>query len=213
MTKLNIKNIPIYIINLAEHVDRYNLIHKDLSKYNFTQIHRFDAIKGKTHQIGCASSHREILSSNIDPPFIILEDDCLIMKDSDEICVPAESDAIYLGISRCSYHDNTGTILKSLYKLDQIMYQQSECEDLSYIYNMLSTHAILYLSKDYMKEVIKICNFYISINDHFDKGLAEIMKYNRVLAMNRPVFYQTSNIHATKLNLSDLPKKYYEYSK
>lgn len=209
MLSINIKDIPIYIINLKKDSIKYSCLYENLINHKFTNINRFEGIFNKSPRIGCASSHLQILSSNIEPPYIILEDDCVIMNDINKIKITNKPDAIYLGISKCGYYDDTGTIINSKFKLNKIFYKKIDTQNVCQIYNMLSTHAILYLSKDYIKQTIKVCNFYISIDDYFDKGLADIMKYNNVLALSNPLFYQTSNEQVTKFKLTSLKQKYY----
>jgi hypothetical protein len=208
---LNIKNVPIYIINLPEKKEIFNELKDSLINAGFTNINRLNAHKDKslTKLQNIAHSHKTILSSNIKPPYIILEDDCILYNNINLISLNNEIDAIYLGISRCAYYDNTGTILNSNYKINKIIYQKTNLINLYKIYNMLSAHAILYLSKEYIKQSINVCNFYISINDHFDKGLAEIMKYNNVLALSNPLFYQTSSEKVTKFELTSLAERHY----
>jgi GR25 family glycosyltransferase involved in LPS biosynthesis len=208
---LNIKKIPIYIINLAKHRNKLDKITSDLLKYNFTNINIFPALYDKIPGVGCALSHKTLLESNIDPPYLVLEDDCVICNNLESIEIPDNADALYLGISKWGYHDDTGTIKKSKHK-NYVVCEQTEYHNLYRIQNMLSTHAIVYLSKEYIRQTIKIANFFIKTKDHFDKGIAENMKYHNIFSLNQPMFYQTSSPDCTNIQLSDISinKKSYE---
>jgi hypothetical protein len=210
---LDIKNIPIYIINLLEHTEKYDKLYNSLSNNNFTKIYRFDAIKDKNPVVGCAKSHMAVLSQNknIDTPYIVLEDDCILNSDDTNISVPEDADALYLGISRYGYLDYKLNILDSKASAHHMMHQKTDIPHIHKIYNMLASHAVLYTSKEYVIRIIRICNFFINLKDHFDKGLAENMKYYNVYALEKPIFHQAgpSSLLATKFNLSDIAEKTY----
>ena len=107
---------------------------------------------------------------------------------------------MYLGISAFGYYN--GNITGVLYK--------QMTDEVSRVYNMLSTHAMLYLSDNYanmVKNIAYYCGY--KANQHFDKSIAEMAKYYEVYALNNPMFYQdTYNKEAT---FYDLRK--YEISK
>lgn len=77
---------------------------------------------------------------------------------------------------------------------------------------MLSAHSIVYLSQSYINHIIRVCDFFISIKDHFDKGIAESMKYYNIYGLSDPIFYQISSKSSTLFNLSHptINQKIYE---
>lgn len=200
MLTLNIKKIPIYIINLKKDTAKLNQIQIDLTSNGYNNINVHEATYDKISTVGCASSHKSLLSSNIEPPYIVLEDDTRIIKNIHTITLPLDSDALYLGLSKWGYHDDTGTIKNSKHK-NYIVFKNTEISGIVKLQNMLSAHSILYLSKDYVNHVIKVCNFFISIKDHFDKGIAESMKYYNIYGLEEPMFYQTSSKNSTLIDL------------
>ena len=66
---------------------------------------------------------------------------------------------------------------------------------------MLATHAILYISPEYMKISQKIAKWSGDNDEHIDQGFALIQKYFNVYALKKPTFYQHSNTQATNIIL------------
>ena len=91
----------------------------------------FNAIRHEAGRIiGCARSHHDS-SKDIKPPFIVLEDDCALIKDFvDEVELPDNADALYLA-------SLMGKISRPL--CPYVHY--SECnDDIVRVYNMLATY-------------------------------------------------------------------------
>ena len=192
-----------------------------LSELGFTNVNRIEGIVASPGIVGLSRSQNTALSQ-IRAPFIIMEDDCDPLYFKSVVEVPEDADAIYLGNSpwgRMNSHH--GFFLQ---------YSKVEGYDEVYrIYNMLSSHAILYLSDSYVdicKRTTYHCG-YVSMSVPMDVPFADIQKWYNVYAMDKPHFVQKeygsqmSNGPAwTKGNLSshskDLcmnvnPKKFYPY--
>ena len=175
---LKINEIKTYYINLDKDIAQKESMEEVLTSSNFTNYERFPAIKAEW---GCPKSHHAILSKDIEPPFIILEDDCQVKNEVLEMEIPDDVDAIYLGISAFGYYNGN---------ISTVAYNQVT-EDVSRIYNMLSGHAILYLSQRYVDVVKNISHHCGHLTmQPFDKSVAEIQKYYNVYALNNPFFYQ-----------------------
>ncbi len=99
--KINLTDIPVYYVNLEGEDEKRKHTESMLKNLGFKYVERFNAIRHEAGRIiGCARSHYEILSKDIEPPFIILEDDCAINKKfKPEVEIPDDVDALYLGIS------------------------------------------------------------------------------------------------------------------
>lgn len=193
--KLDLRNIKIIYINLDEQVEKRKRTEALLSKMGFKDVRRFSAIKHEKGRIvGCARSHYEVLNL-YNPPFIIIEDDCEVNREFDGIIeAPLMADAIYLGISHWGrYLNHSGPFVHVGDKIGECLR----------IYNMLSTHAILYLEQSYV-DICKNISFYYGYNieNHVDIGFAENQKYFQVYALDDPLFkqYEWSPITTGKLS-------------
>ena len=96
--KLDLRDIPVYYINLDSAVDRREAMEEMTKKLGFKNVTRVEAIKHPRGSIGSGGSHDLILSIH-KPPFIILEDDCKALSVDTLVDIPDDADAFYLGIS------------------------------------------------------------------------------------------------------------------
>jgi hypothetical protein len=130
----------------------------------------------------------DILESNLtDEPLLIVEDDINIthwyMTDKDiEIDIPDDSDALYLGNYRFGVDENTDGI----YFAPPTEYHSQE---ISKIFNMLGAHAIIYKSKKYKEEIIKLFRDSNDLNNN-DVILARNMKRFNIYTYKNPIFFQ-----------------------
>ena len=96
---LDLREIPVLYINMDREVEKRNRIETYIDQLGFKNKIR---IAGVVHpdgaRAGCAlAQHNALLE--IDPPFIILEDDATPLNFNPIISIPDDSDAFYLGIS------------------------------------------------------------------------------------------------------------------
>ena len=181
---LELKDIPAIYINLEKDVDKNESMKTMLNDCGFKNIIRVDAEYTPDNPLaGCSLSHYNALHE-IDPPFIVFEDDCKVKNFSSSINIPDDADAVYLGISSwgrmnshsgpcVQYEDLNGGLLR--------------------IYNMLSAHSVLYLDEEYISLCSKIAHQSFDTAQHQDIGFAEIQRYYNVYAFDDPLFYQTSS--------------------
>lgn len=183
--KLDLREISAIYINLKEHGEKNENMQRILKECEFKNIIRVEGVSRPDNTVaGCASAQYKGLCE-LDPPFILFEDDCMIKNFKPEIEVPDEADAVYLGISswgRMNSHSGPYVQYEHVY------------DDLYRVYNMLGGHAILYLTEEYVKMCQRICYHagYV-IENHSDIGIAEIQRWFNVYAFNDPFFYQTSS--------------------
>lgn len=174
---MKLNEIKTYYINLDKDEEKRESMEHMLSGLGFN-YERFPGVEAKW---GCEKSHHKLLSEGLKVPFIVLEDDCALNNQVSELGVPDDIDFVYLGISACGYYN--GNISGVLYK--------QVTNEIVKVYNMLSTHAMLYLSDNYanmVKDVAYYCGY--KSNQHFDKSIAEMAKYYEVYALSNPMFYQ-----------------------
>ena len=194
---LDLREIPVLYINMDREVEKRNRIETYIDQLGFKNKIR---IAGVVHpdgaRAGCAlAQHNALLE--IDPPFIILEDDATPLNFNPIISIPDDSDAFYLGISSWGrMNSHSGPF---------VQYDTVD-NNLLKVYNMLGTHAILYLSKEYISVCEKVAYYQHSINEHVDIGFTDVQKYYNVYAFNQPLFYQTSS-NGTDQKLSSYPSQ------
>ena len=200
--KISLIDIPVFYINLDEQEEKRKATETLLKQLGFKYVQRFSAIKHEAGRIiGCARSHYEILRTQ-KPPFIILEDDCTLNKEFvNNLEIPDNADALYLGISHWGrYLNHSGPYVHTT-KVN---------EDIVRVYNMLATHAILYLTESYVDICKRVAyHFGYEVENHLDIGFAEIHKLYNVYALNEPLFrqYEWSAVTTGKLSENSLNSK------
>lgn len=198
--KINLLDIPVYYISLEDQYENHKRMEAMLSDIGFKNVTRFSARYHHNGKMaGCADSHAQILSMGIKGPFIILEDDCFLDRDfPTEVEVPDDIDALYLGISYWArYANHSGPIL----------HVRQQDENISQVYNMLATHAILYISKDYISFCKRAAQWAAEKVQHVDVVFAEAHKFYNVYAFNDPVFYQSSSELVTRGSIFHITRK------
>jgi len=199
--KISLTDVPVYYINLDGEDEKRKRTEFMLKSMGFKYVNRFSAIRHEAGRIiGCARSHYEILK-NIKPPFIILEDDCSLNKNfSNEINLPDDADALYLGISHWGrYLNHSGPYVHTSKINDEIVR----------VYNMLATHSILYLSDSYVDICRRVSRYFgYEIENHLDIGFAEIQKFYNVYSLDEPLFrqYEWSAVTVGKISENSFDK-------
>ena len=182
--KINLTDIPVYYVNLEGETEKQQRTETMLKELGFKEVHRFNAIRHPAgRKVGCAQSHHAILSSGIKPPFIILEDDCALnSKFKKEVEIPDGADSLYLGISHWGrYLGHSGPYVHTSKVNNEIVR----------VHNMLATHAIAYLSQEYVDICTRVAYHQAyEIEDHLDIGFAEIHKFYKVYCFDEPIFRQ-----------------------
>lgn len=178
---------------MAEAMEKRELMESLTQRLKFKEVHRFEGIKGtdsRSHDSaaaeGCAASHLSILENN-KPPFIILEDDAVEKLFRPQIEVPDNADILYLGNSSWGRFDGRSGPFVHLEKL------KNPYEGMLRIYNMLSTHAMLFVTQEAVDMFIKIALHFSQVANHLDMGYAEIHKYFNIYAFDDPMFFQSSS--------------------
>ena len=196
---LDLREIPVVYINMDKDVDKRERIENHIDRLGFKTKIR---VPGVVHQdgarAGCALAQYNALHE-IDPPFIILEDDATPFDYNPIISIPDDTDALYLGISSWGrMNSHSGPFVQWEYYFKEVDI------NLLRVYNMLGTHAILYLNSEYISVCEKIAYHQHNIDEHVDIGFTDIQKYYNVYAFNQPLFYQTSS-NGTNQKLSSYP--------
>lgn len=201
MLKINLLKIPVFYINMTKDTNKNEYLSSKLKELGFESITRIDAIQDKKGIIGLSKSQNLALSQ-IRPPFIILEDDCDPKYFTPEIEVPEDADAVYLGNSPWGRLNGYHGLLTKTKKINENTYR---------VFNMLSSHAILYLTDSYVDICKRTTRYCIDTsNIPMDVPFADIQKYYNVYVFDKPHFIQkeysgsmTNASQWTGMNVSD----------
>lgn len=157
---INLFDIDIYYINLPDHSERNSIFLERMRNAGFDmeRVHRIEGIRkdGIPQDgvfVGCFHSQLKALkiASSKGYPFMILEDDVVINSIPDYIEVPDDSEVIYTGISAWGFVPSPDGNLAGL---NRIIYDRVD-SDVVRIFNMLSSHSIMYVGQDYTRGLIK----------------------------------------------------------
>jgi hypothetical protein len=195
--KIDLRKVPAVYMNLKQHTEKSEQMQNLLKECGFETIIRTEgAYKPHNPPAGCAGAHYNGLSE-IDAPFILFEDDCLLHNFKPVIEVPDDADAVYLGTSQWArYFSFSGPFVHYDIVDDQIVR----------VYNMLGGHSILYLTKDYVRMCQRISHHASEIIGYNqDPGFAEVQKYFNIYSVNDPFFKQNGyNEAVTTCKVTDV---------
>jgi hypothetical protein len=194
--KINIIDIPVVVIS-PDHNEKYQKRKTKtielLTKMGFKSITHY---KSSDQYPKClVQANIDILSQHLDDnPLLIVEDDinCTDILDVD---IPNNADCHYVGFSVHAAHP-TENVNYGPCKTTKIT------ENIHRILNMLSMHAIIYISKRFKEATIQCFNN----NTHTDICLARIQSTFNVYANSTPIFYQDDefNVENSKATLMRL---------
>lgn len=144
-----------------------------------------------------AKATKEILTRYMDEPILLLEDDIELLETTD-LTLPSNTDAIYLGLSSCASHPTENY---NIYYAQFEPYSTTQVK----VVNMLSAHAILYVSKRYKEAAIKTMDMCAEKGGFNDMALSRIQHAFNIYANKLPIFFQ-SNKFNTVTNGFDVEK-------
>lgn len=187
---IDLREIPVVWINLDKDVENAKQMEQQFKDHGFKNTIRFsgltpDKIQPPPPQLwygfGCGMSHVTILESYKDLPLLILEDDAKITADFNPIIELPDNttiDSVYIGTSSGNPYYMT----------------KRYNNDFLRIGNILSTHAVLYLTEEFKQAVAHVTKLFVyQYNQPVDIGVASILQHYKVLAPNRPFFIQADS--------------------
>lgn len=209
----NLLECCVYYINLPEHRDRDASFKARMTSRGFDldRVHRVEGIRKPgipqdSVFVGCFNSQLKALkkASGGSYPFIILEDDATINHIPGSIEIPDDCDVLYIGISSWGFvPDQSG----NLSGLNKIIYDRVD-NNFVRIFNMLSSHAIMYTKPSYVESLIKdlennlsggqitaesngaSLNYYGGNMLPCDIIMANKQYKSKAYALRNPIFYQ-----------------------
>lgn len=195
--KIDLRKVPAVYMNLKQQTDKNKQMQSLLKECGFETIVRVEGhYNPENPPAGCARAHLNGLSE-IEPPFVLFEDDCLLHEFNPTLEIPDDADAVYLGTSQWArYFSFSGPF---------VHYDHVD-ENIVRVFNMLGGHSILYLTQDYVRMCQRI-SFHASeiIGYNQDPGFAEVQKYFNVYCVNNPLFKQSGyNNDVTSCKITDV---------
>lgn len=197
---MNLTSIPLYWLTIPKNKFRQITIEAILDTLQFTNHSCILGEYTNPYTKGIAMQHLAALENP--GKLIIIEDDCQLMDNFtlELNNIPEDADAIYLGTSLFG-RVNKETRLAGL--------QLNQIDDLySRVYNMLSLHAVLYLTESYKSTVREYLSYFIENpgSNGCDDIIADNMSQHNIYALNNPIFYQNDghSEYATKTSILSL---------
>jgi hypothetical protein len=200
---LDIKDITVYIISPGTNNYRNKLItvFERVIDEGFKNVVFFKSLPNPNKTASLTNTVLEIfkLELNNDKPFIILEDDCAFFTKYDQVEIPDSADMLYLGVSLWSYPYSPDT-LYSMYRpnivRNSIDTNESYNNTLVRIKGMTGGHAILYISRDFIRTFVEKM---IDISKYVDNVPHDLLfsslhqSFN-VYGLKKPMFYQDASL-------------------
>lgn len=211
--KINLLDLPVVYINLDDRPDLQVSTESLLDGLGFTNYTRLSAITEGGVRPGCAKSHLAALQM-FEPPFLIMEDDCAPVRFLPEIEIPDGADALFLGFNDITPGPNGS--LPTVSRQEGVHHSLVEgYDDLYKVNGLCATHAIVYLTKEHVAEIIKAIEVEgIPSGKAHDLFTCRVQGRANVYAVGTPMFYQTDNgWHRTNKDINGNPlevRRYYE---
>jgi hypothetical protein len=189
MQSINLKELPIYYVNLESDAQRRVNFLRWTKKREFQIPVRIPGIKAAEYHVGLAEAQYNAVKIGIESggPFIVMEDDATPNYENESyvIEVPNDADAVYLGASPYAVDKNNPESAVKQAEFDKIG------KGLYRVKNALSAHAILYLTDRYALAALNELRLsFSSYPRHLDLAFAEnlLPRYN--VYFIKPLFYQ-----------------------
>lgn len=184
-------DIPVIFI-CPDHNEKYSKrkehMFELLNKIGFKSIVHYKS-GNESYPTCLLKAFIDILRQNLnDLPVLVVEDDieCFLELNSDtEFDMPDDTDAFYVGFSKSGGH-------KTLNSHDGWSQIEKISDKHIRILNMLTTHAILYKSKEYKQRVItQLNNLLDKPLYHSDVIIARLHPEYKIYGYHYPLFYQS----------------------
>lgn len=195
--KFDITSVPAYYINVDYEPGKVTRTEKTLRDFGYKDVTRVEGVRSRIKKVGCSGSHFKVLDNpEIKTPFLLAEDDILPMGIEKLIYdLPEDADALYIGTNQWGRY---------LSFMGPFVHYGEVSSDIVRIYNMLSAHAIIYISEEYRQHARRIARCsHVEKGYHIDVGFADAQKFYNIYALDTPAFHQAGgNAPTTKVTLS-----------
>jgi len=217
---LDLSECRFYIISLKEDVDKFDRTFNKLVELGINPdlIEKIEAERKSQHHIGILYSHSKAISRGLEGsvPFVVLEDDVEINLAQLSFDIPDYTDALYLGLSSWGMKNSPPNYAQLGFIISDPVEGYSNVKR---IMNMLSAHAICYISENYTKNLLDSLERSKNENTYYgntqevisffgekivpcDITMANMQPDYQVLGLTNPVFYQSGkHEHCTLIQI------------
>jgi hypothetical protein len=198
---LDLKRIKVYLVSpgSGKYRPRLHTVFERLVDAGYTNIEFFRSIPADNGTNSLTKTNIEIFKKelNNDEPFMIIEDDCQDYFKHDNITIPDDADALYLGVANWVYPHSYETLGKGFHIREHNETDHIDIDNtVTRIRGMTSTHAVIYFNREYMSRFIN------SAQSFLDRGMcisldlvfATLQHSHKVYALKRPIYYQDSTL-------------------
>lgn len=183
ITYVDLSQVCATFINLDSRPDKAEQIVRSTLAAGFREPKRHAAVHHRKGARGLSMSHFNVLCTAQDLPLLVLEDDAEAVSAATTLAVPADADVIYLGTSNWSY--------RWWWPNMNPQFSATSVPGVLKLRNMLSAHAILYLTNRARDAFAKSAyNSYRALNPHVDVGFAKLQRRLNVYCIDNPIFIQ-----------------------
>lgn len=195
MKQFFVKDCTVYIISPGTDKYRHRL-HKSFERlvdYGFHKIIYVKSIPDESVTKSLSLTFLSIIQSAV-PPYIIVEDDICLGQKKDVFEVPDDAVALYLGVSIWVYPHTFDHIRQDGFHIRPCTRDdfRDVNEELVQILGVLSTHAILFLEKNFIRFLSQ--KMLQGLERPHDLYIAVAQREYAVYAYKTPVFFQDKQL-------------------
>lgn len=201
--KIDLRDVPFYYLNTDARPDRRQHVEQTLQGFIHERVDGTPSEllgeRRRHHFAHAPLGHARVIEravrrmGQVFEPFVLCEDDISWTKPPEErsaaLFVPDDADAIYLGISACAVRHDVND-----YCYDIVRERCKEYPHLQRIYNMLTAHAVLFLTfrhtLAYAQAMIESC----ASSTPCDTISSRLFPHHEVFALGEPWFYQDRRV-------------------
>lgn len=178
-------------ISLQDAAARRASLHAIADRYGL-RLSVLDSVRCTPGWIGCGLGHMAALRAwDVQSPLLVLEDDVAVEAPFEPLIeVPADADAVYVGVSLFGGVESFG-----FDGIDNTLALEPAGPGLFRAHNMLSAHAIVHISRRWREAALEVITDCLCARGWaHDRGLASIQSDFNVYAVERPIFYQAADL-------------------
>lgn len=207
MSAIHLPDIKTFVYTVAKHTERQGYINQMMKELEFSNWEFLFGSEGRQpYWVNIHSDWIQLLATPV--PFLLLEDDATITSHySSDVTYPDDAQMVYLGGTANGELENMQAILDISATTDtplrasngprtwpgHLVYSERE-DDYIRVYNMHSTHAILFVDQQ------TATDFQVSINAYRDRSAVDVVfargmhKY-KTYCRKQPFWYQNDGHH------------------
>ncbi len=201
---INLKKTKVYLVSpgTGKYSSRLITVFSRLVSLGFERIEFYRSVVDASglnslNKTNIAIFEQELKSP--EEPFIIIEDDCGFTGPvPDELEIPDDCDAFYLGLAKWVYPHSYETLGRGYHIREN---KSEDVEDIGAglvkLKGFTSTHAVLYFSRSYMEEFIRRMKPLTLRQDaiiSLDLVFATMQPQSKVYALKNPLCFQDSQL-------------------